>query len=318
MSHAAPSEAAADVHELVEPRRHVCIPGDAVLSLGPKGVVAVGSGLSTIYYKDQRTGVSRALVMSNVCAALQKEPHSSSSVSRYFLESPRTRRYFCSSGDPVVGIVIRKMPPHFYHIYIGGTALIYMDALAFDGATKTSHPRLTEGTIVYGFVKSRSATDGEEVDDELLVGADDVNVELSCAASQLGLAPKEWTSGEAIFGPLYDGRILHLPLSYVRSMLAPLPEDGAPIGEKRARNDVDGSAEEEMPASFLISLLGSRVPFEICVGMNGIVWVKGQSSDQDPSLGVKRTIAVCACIMEGQGDATRGDIESRVEKYFPS
>lgn len=350
-----PSNSTDDVHEVLPPRTHVCIPGDAVLALGPKAVVGLGAGLYSMQYKAEDHS-TRALVFAKYCAAIQKERHPSLlNVTRYAQEAPGSRRYLCSPGDPVIGVVIRKLSPHYYYLYIGGTALVYMDALAFDGATKTSNPRLNEGALVYGFIKRldvsanlldrrASGSSGESTaqkneDDTSLCCADSVDVEMSCAASELGMPPKEWTSSEAIFGPLRGGRVITVPLSYARSLLTPLEGDAAskrnqhaaedPSNRKRSRsedkgesrdahNEDDDDDEAEVPASYLIALLGQRVPFEICIGLNGMVWIKGQESTADPAIGVRRTIAVCACVVEGQQDATRKEIKERVEQYFPT
>lgn len=343
---------AADVHELIPPRTHVCIPGDAVLALGPKAVVGLGSGLYSMQFKAGDHS-SRALVFAKYCAAIQKDRQPSVlNVTRYAQEAPTTRRYLCNPGDPVIGVVIRKLSPHYYYLYIGGTALVYMDALAFDGATKTSNPRLNEGALVYGFIKrldtsanlldkqAAVSTEAPEnaADDSNFCCADSVNVEMSCAASELGMPPKEWTSSEAIFGPLHGGRVVTIPLTYARSLLTPLADSEVSqkrdaktennvtdTSRKRRRgeretNEEDGEEEEEeeVPASYLIALLGQRVPFEICIGLNGMVWIKGQESAADPAIGVRRTIAVCACVVEGQQDATRKEMKDRVEKYFPT
>eukprot|EP00796_Vickermania_ingenoplastis_P010665 gene10665-7410_t len=320
----AQASSSADIKEVVPPKKYVCIPGDAVLALGPKAVVGLGTGLYSVTYKDD-SNEGRALVMAKYCAAVLKQYHGGvAGVAHYSQESPATRRYLCNPGDPVIGIVIRKFSPHYYYLYIGGTGLIYMDAMAFDGATKTSHPRLSEGSLVYGFIKQRDVSEnlldnqnegsGAADDEAAYCGADSVDIELSCAASELGLPPKDWTSGEAIFGPLDGGRLLTVPLPYARSLLAPLENDAAP-GEKRSR---EGDPDDEVPASYLVSLLGSRTPFEVCIGFNGMVWVKGQESAVEPSAGVRRTIAVSACIVEGQNDVTRAEMQERVDRYFPN
>lgn len=322
----------ADVSEMVPSMRQVCIPGDVVLALGPNAVVGLGDGLLSTPFNHPDGKTTGAVVTSKYCAPVQKEPHRCApNVHRYFQERPAARRYLCSAGDPVIGIVIKKMAPHYYYLYIGGTALIYMDGMAFDGASKTSHPRLQEGALVYGFIKTSAiaapnlldpstgdSMRGSSAIDPEQGCADSVDVEMSCAASELGLPPKEWTSGEAIFGPLEGGRLLTVPLSYARSLQASLEveegSDGALEGRKRSR---DEDEEKEVPASYLVSLLGQHAPFEICVGMNGLVWVKGQESASSPGSGVRRTIAVCACIMEGQNDTTKEEMRRRVERYFP-
>lgn len=351
------------VQEIFPVRRRVCIPGDAVLALDSKAVVGLGTGLYTIPYPDRSDpSHMKAVVFSKYCAPLEKTLHRSlRHLPHYTVDGPSYRRYMCHPGDPVIGIIVRKMSPHYYLLYIGGTALIYMDALAFDGASKSNYPRLSEGGVVYGFVYQKKLRSNSLLDEQpegseawhssaSCCGADGLDVEMSCCASVLGLPHKDWTSSETLFGSLSGGRLLAVPIPYARSLLEEAPssllscstsslssQNGNDVKErdrtnsfsrKREREEEnstkektkvnnDGDDDEVLPASYLIHLLGKRVPFEICIGHNGIIWVKGQDSVVDHSAGVKRTMAVCACIMEGQLDSTRTEIEERVEKYFP-
>ena len=315
------------VAELVPLKRHVCLPGDPVLMVQSGAVVAVGGGLRLLA---QPTAASSAqndvtdVFLAEYCAPLEKSTHHlHTHIPRYTVATPASRRYSPRSGDPVIAVVARKVSQHYYYCYMGGTALAYLDAVAFDGATKVSRPRLVEGDLVYCYVKPRTA--GTYVDGATGASSSGGEVEVACTAAEVGLPPKDWTSGEAVFGPLHGGRLLTLPLAYVRRLLAPLPTAAAgdeagsssgPQHRKRAREE--GSEEAELPASFLLQLLGRRVPFEVAVGLNGLVWVRGLSSETDASVAARRTVAVSACITEAQYDATRAEMEARVESYFPS
>lgn len=351
------------VEEIVPLRRHVCIPGDAVLALDSEAVVGIGSELYTISYPDDSNrNRMKAIVFSKHCAPLEKSLHRSFlHVPYYSMERPSYRRYMCHPGDPVIGIIVRKMSPHYYYLYIGGTALIYMDALAFDGASKANHPRLSEGTVVYGFIQHKKINSSNSFDQPMnrkeedvssgevsMCEADSLDIEMSCVASVLGLPHKDWTSSEAVFGPLSGGRLLTVSIPYANSLLEEVPtalssstalekkstekekDTNKPNSSQRKRGREEKEKNEQesgedvrnvdefLPASYLIHLLGKRVPFEICIGRNGMIWVKGQNSVLDLTVGVKRTMAVCACILEGQLDSTKTEIENRVEKYFPT
>lgn len=350
------------VQEIVPLRRHVCIPGDAVLALDSEAVVGIGSELYSISYPDESNqNRMKAIVFSKHCAPLEKSPHRSFlHVPYYSMERPSYRRYMCHPGDPVIGIIVRKMSPHYYYLYIGGTALIYMDALAFDGASKANHPRLNEGTAVYGFIQHKKIRSSDSSDQSMeqkegeassgetsMCEADSLDIEMSCVASVLGLAHKDWTSSEAVFGPLSGGRLLTVPIPYANSLLEEAPtalsssttldkksteqkkeSNKFKLSQRKREREEEEKNEQEsediqnddefVPASYLIYLLGKRTPFEICIGRNGMIWVKGQNSVLDPTASVKRTMAVCACIMEGQLDSTKADMESRVEKFFPT
>nr|AGE92538.1 exosome complex exonuclease RRP40 [Leishmania braziliensis]AGE92550.1 exosome complex exonuclease RRP40 [Leishmania braziliensis]CAJ2466635.1 unnamed protein product [Leishmania braziliensis] len=297
----------------------------------PSAVVAIGGGLRLLPQLPPTTNTddaSQALTdvfLSEFCAPLQcSSHHLHTHVPRYMVPTPASRRYTPRAGDPVLAIIARKVSQHYYYCYIGSSALAYMDALAFDGATKVNRPRLVEGDVVYCYVKPRAASsyvDGTPR--SVASGVVDTagEVETSCTAAEVGLPPKDWTSGEAVFGPLHGGRVLHLPLAYVRRLLMPMglsPSKASAQQQKRNRTEGEISGGEEVPASYLLQLLGRRVPFEVAVGLNGLVWVRGLSSEADAMAAARRTVAVSSCISEAQYDATRAEMEARVEAYFPS
>ncbi|ESL11348.1 ribosomal rRNA processing protein 40 [Trypanosoma rangeli SC58] len=280
------------VQELAPLRSHVCLPGDPVLLLDPTAVVALGDGLRPVSqaptHSSGDAGAAgeggNTVVVAELCGpvACSMGPNR---VRRYTLDAPAARRYVYAPRDPVVAVVVKKTTSYYY-CYTGAAMLAVLDALSFDGATKSSRPRLQEGDIVYAFVRPRLGG-AEAVEDAL------DEVELSCMAGEVGLAAKDWTSAEAVFGPLAGGTVVRVSIPYARSLLT---GDGA---------------------EHLLSLLGERVPFEVCVGVNGLLWVRGQASDVDAAVAARRTIAVAACIVEAQDDATPEEMESRVRSYFP-
>lgn len=302
-----------EVREIVPLRTHVCLPGDPVLTVGATAVVGLGGGLRALPHNSSDNALH--VIVSEVCAPVERQPHPlHPHVSKYTAESPAVRRYAAQPGEPVVAIVAKKVSQHYYYCYIGGQALAMLDVLAFDGATKSSRPRLVEGDVVYAYVKPQQCSLLHQTDRGAAAPpsaslTSSQEVELSCQASGVGLTPKDWTSGESVFGPLEDGRVLYVPLAYARSLLTPQPASA-----------VGGRGGEDMPypASYLLDLLGQRVPFEVCVGANGIVWVKGQASAQDPTAMTRRTVAVAACLSESQYDATKLAMEARVASYFPA
>lgn len=394
----------ADVEELVEPYTHVCLPGEPVLRLGPRAVIAVGTGLHTAaaavvsshFASPAPADCGREeTLLAEYCAPLQRRPHPyHPHLPRYELESPAHTRYRPQAADPLVAIITRRVGQQYFHCYIGASEMAYLDATAFDGATKTSRPRLVEGDVVYCYVAHHAAAAGAAGESlpcasvsaavplssragaglsaagqsETQAAGDEVT--LSCTAAAVGLVAKDWTSGDAVFGPLEGGRVIEVSLLYARSLLTPPPPPRSSItcasrkpasplaahelshGEGRthsaqenpqqsardANAAVDGGnrvcekedAEPELaaasgpyddatvPASYLLELLGQHVPFEVCVGMNGMVWVRGRPSANDPTAETRRTVAVSSCILEGQNDATRLEMEARVASYFAS
>ncbi|KPI84647.1 putative exosome complex exonuclease RRP40 [Leptomonas seymouri] len=317
------------VTELAPLESYVCLPGEPVLMVQSNAVVAIGGGLRLLAQMSSSAAANASashdvpdVFLSEYCASLQRSNHHlHTHVPRYTVATPASRRYNPRPGDPIVAVIARKISQHYYYCHIGGTALAYMDAVAFDGATKVSRPRLSEGDLVYCYVKPRTAATyvgaaAPAGSSGTAAGASG-EVEVACTAAEVGLPAKDWTSGEAIFGPLHGGRLLTLPLPYVRRLLAPLPASasGDPPQHKRMRVE---SGKDEVPASYLLQLLGRRVPFEVAVGLNGLVWVRGLPSETDVTAAARRTVAVGACITEAQYDATQAEMEARVESYFPS
>lgn len=292
----------------------------------PNAVVAIGGGLRPLAQASSSTTPATDVFLAEYCAPLERDTHHlHTHVPRYSVPTPASRRYTPRTGDPVIAVVARKVSQHYYYCYTGAASLAYLDDLAFDGATKVSRPRLTEGDVIYCYVKPRPASSyvdgsGGNASARAATSAAAAEVELSCMAAEVGLPPKDWTSGEAVFGPLHGGRVLHVPLAYARRLQTPIPAAEGPAGRKRQRAaEGDGEGDDaEVPASYLLHLLGRRVPFEVAVGINGLVWVRGLTSEADPTAAARRTVAVSSCIAEGQYDATRAEMEARVEAYFPS
>ncbi|XP_026191978.1 putative exosome complex component rrp40 [Cyclospora cayetanensis] len=76
-----------------------------------------------------------------------------------------------------------------------------------------------------------------------LLGAD-----VSCCSSNCS---KPWTSSEKLLGELRDGVVIEVPIPFAQSLLS--------------------------PDSLILQLLGTRLPFEIAVGLNGRVWIRAAS-----------------------------------------
>ncbi|ORC85464.1 putative DNA ligase I [Trypanosoma theileri] len=293
-------ESNAGLRELVPSRTHVCLPGDPVLLLEPTAIVTLGNGLRPLPQDPVSSNSNNEGAVEGTNTFVSAEfcgPVSCSvgpnHVRRYTIDPPAARRYTYVPKDPVVAIVMKKTT-NYYLCYTGAPSLAVLDALSFDGATKSSRPRLQEGDVVYAFVRpQRSETITTTTMGGPVETAGD-EVELSCMAGEVGLVARDWTSADATFGPLSGGTVVRVPLPYARSLLA-----------------ADG-------ASRLLALLGDRVPFEVCIGANGLVWVCGQRSENDATAAVRRTVAVAACIVEAQDDVTVAEMEARVQSYFPN
>ncbi|PWU83685.1 putative ribosomal RNA processing protein 40 [Trypanosoma cruzi] len=147
------------VRELAPLRSHVCLPGDPVLLLDPTAVVTLGNGLRPLPHAPPHgnttsgsAGGGNTVVVAELCGPVECSVESN--LRRYTLDAPAARRYMYSPRDPVVAIVVRKTSSYYY-CYTGAAMLAVLDVLGFDGATKSSRPRLQEGDVVYAFVKPK-------------------------------------------------------------------------------------------------------------------------------------------------------------------
>lgn len=78
----------------------------------------------------------------------------------------------------------------------------------------------------------------------------DVDVELSCTSSVAGFK-KDWSSGEAIYQGLGEGLICHTSISFAERLLLP-----------------------DCP---LLNHLGTKLSFEIAIGVNGAIWINAST-----------------------------------------
>lgn len=89
--------------------------------------------------------------------------------------------------------------------------------------------------------------------------------ELSCHAAGAG-PKKDWMTGQSVYGELKGGTLIHVSTGLARRLLD--------------------------PECAILTAMGAGVPFEIAVGVNGMVWVQAAS--------VKHTVAICAAVEKAE------------------
>lgn len=144
--------------------------------------------------------------------------------------------------DRVIGIVEERVASDgsggdIYRINISGPHPAQLSNLSFEGATKRNKPQLKTGMLLYCRVS------------QLLVAMDPV---LSCTMGPhdggSGAARKDWMTNEGMYGELKGGTCRKISLGLARELLSPHNVVLAELGK-------------------------TNIPFEICVGVNGFVWV---------------------------------------------
>jgi exosome complex component RRP40 len=124
-----------------------------------------------------------------------------------------------------------------YRVGISGTLPGSLPILAFQGATKRSKPTLKIGEAVFCRIVSAEV---------------DMEPELSCM-SVGGGSRKGWETGEATFGSLCGGVLLNCPIAHAAQLRE---RDNHPAFSALAREGI---------------------PFESCVGSNGVIWLKAKT-----------------------------------------
>ena len=160
----------------------------------------------------------------------------------YFVKQ-NLRRYRPMAEDRVICIVEDRVASDgsggdIFRVNIGGPHPAMLSNLSFEGATKRNKPQLKPGMLLYCRVESdtNSSTDPS----------------LSCMIGPHdgGLPRKDWMTNEGTYGELKGGTVRKIPLGLARELLS--------------------------PQNVVLNELGSskfKIPFEVCVGVNGYVWV---------------------------------------------
>lgn len=152
------------------------------------------------------------------------------------------KRYIPAIEDRVLGVVEDRAGSDggadVYRVNIGGPHPAMLSSMAFEGATKRNRPQFDTGTLIY----ARLISDGSIMDPTL-----------SCQNGPLdvGVPRKDWMTNEGAYGELRGGTVRKISLGLARELLHP--------------NNV-----------VLTELEKRKLKFEVCVGVNGWIWVHSE------------------------------------------
>ena len=99
--------------------------------------------------------------------------------------------------------------------------------------------------------------------------------QLSCMAPANGGIKKDWSSGEALYRELRGGVLVRVSSATARGLLH--------------------------PKSAVLTRLGSHLPFEVAVGANGLVWLRG--SNMVDTVVLRNAIANCGGLSSANANA---------------
>ncbi|RLO04332.1 hypothetical protein DYB28_011657 [Aphanomyces astaci] len=251
-------------------KTRTCLPGDDITQHITNVTQKLRLGAGLVATTDNR------VVCTNAGVLRYRPPN------RYWLDFNH-KRYTPALDDGVVGMVVDRNA-EFYRVDIGGSCVspsfATLGMLAFDGASKRNRPNMQPGSLVYCRVV-RAAKDLDTC-----VTCEGTSVEWSTGQSltlptvaPTHLAKKDWMTGLAIYGELTGGYVFKASIGLAKSLV----QDECAVLES----------------------LGRAIPFELAVGVNGVVWLNSKSS-QD-------TILVANAILNSEG-LTPAQCEAMVAK----
>lgn len=149
------------------------------------------------------------------------------------------QRYRPVQEDRVVGIVEERVAQDasggdIYRVNIGGPHPAQLSSLSFEGATKRNKPNLSTGTLLYCRIQSTPPA---------------MDPVLSCQLGphDAGVPRKDWMTNEGTYGELKGGTCKKIPLGLSRELL--------------------------YPDNVVLREISKSIPFEVCVGVNGFLWI---------------------------------------------
>ena len=149
-----------------------------------------------------------------------------------------SKRYVPVKGEYVLGIVVAKAGDAF-RVDIGAAEYASLSYLAFEGATKKNRPLVNLGDVVYA---------------RLIVASRDMEAELVCVDSygkRAGMGVIGSSDPSTPSTNSSDNSFLFtVPLNLVRKLLS--------------------------KSCVLLNALGKYIAYEIAVGMNGRIWIRGK------------------------------------------
>ena len=185
-----------------------------------------------------------------------------------------TKRYRPLQEDRVIGIVEDRVASDgtggdIYRVNIGGPHPALLNNLSFEGATKRNKPTFGAGALIYARIDSMPPS---------------MDPTLSCQLGphDAGVPRKDWMTNEGTYGELKGGTCRKIPLGLARELL--------------------------YPKNLVLHELGKSIPFELCIGVNGFLWVHSTRPEY--------TILILNAIMNSQvltEPQVRGMVKSLVE-----
>jgi exosome complex component RRP40 len=173
--------------------------------------------------------------------------------------------YIPCMDDLILCTIIDRLTDYYIcdiHTYVRG----YLPVTAFNGATKRHKPQCHTGDILYCRVKDIQMNSTSYI-------------ELTCVDTTVSY---DWMSAECILGKLQNGYIIgkenELSVSYTRQLYyASSNSSDDTITNSTTVTTQKQKNRTTSRSSNILEWLGERVGYEICIGMNGMIWLDTSS-----------------------------------------
>jgi len=208
-----------------------------------------------------------------ITATLAGRLHHRSSTNTYYIIA-NTKRYIPQLNDRILCIIEERIGD-FYRVTVphSSTGSALLNTIAFEGATKRNRPNLKHGDLVYARINTCHTREMEP--------------EITCMVmpgeQSGGASKKDWMTDEGTYGQLKGGSCVTVSIGLAIELLN--------------------------PHSVVLEALGSaKIPFEICIGVNGLVWVNSERPEY--TILILNAIQNSAVMTEEQ---VRGMVKSLVQ-----
>jgi exosome complex component RRP40 len=265
---------AVDTHQQIRVLS-VVLPGDDVTdhihqNSFDKKRPKLGAGLRTTTVSNDPADIDEIRIISTCAGRLVQHPNNHT-----FFVKQNIQKYRPLLEDRVIGIVEERVASDgsggdIYRVNIGGPHPALLSNLSFEGATKRNKPNLSPGLLLYARIQSTPR-------------AMDVTLSCTLGPHDGGVPRKDWMTNEGTYGILTGGTCRKIPLGLARELL--------------------------YPNNLVLQELGRKnIPFEVCVGVNGMLWV--HSARPEYTILIQNAILNSQVLTEEQ---VRGMVKSLVD-----
>ena len=282
----------------------IVMPGDGIAhSLPPHGIVQLGSGVDI----RQSSHIDKNILSATEVGVLRTKGSEESGRKGDMSSLPGTHVSYTvaslhkksythpSIRDAVIGCIM-KTGAEYYEVDIRATTTALLPVLGFDNATKRNRPMLKVGDVVYGKIIEVDGIGGGGYAVERMM-MDCCNGTHGDGFGPLYVSPvSSSTGGTSWTGSTNNsGMLFKVTPAYARFLLS------------------SGGAPEST-----LAILGSRIPFEIVIGVNGLFWISSQSSSSSSAHLETSIVGTVIQCMERDNDVSPQRVLSVLERQVKS